>query len=231
MPRACPSASPDPNLNELAQRELNTARSPAEQFELGTAWLHYGRGLEELEKKQALRRAAFWIEAAEGALGKEQRRDARAQLDEIVAVVGRKFSTLDLTDLTPLESSVGFGKLGINENPSLKQTNVKDLPAVNGKPIDRFLWAPAPSSVLYLIPNDAIGFNARAYVNAETNDGVIYIVKLDGKPIYRQRVGHGQRRTIRIKLPKGTRELELVAESNHNPVNDHAYWIDPTLRF
>ena len=132
----------------------------------------------------------------------------------------------------PLQNKVGFGRLGINENPSLEQTNVKPLPEFRDKPIENFLWAPAPSSITYLIPSDTRYFTAHALVNAETQDGAIFIVKVDGKQLYASPLlQQGKRQYIRVKIPSGSHELELSVAINNNPVNDHAYWIDPFLRF
>ncbi len=221
----------DVSLRPLVQQELSRPASADDQLKLGTGWYDFAQTVEQLEKLNATRRAMFWLEHAIPGLGREQALEAYAQLDAARDVVGRKESELDLTASPPLRATVGYGSFGINQNADLSNPKVRAVPELEGRKVDKFLWACAPSQLEYRLPADATRFSAIGLVNAATQDGVRFLVRVDQKPLFASPPlkRDGDQVAIQVALPEGAQILELIVDPIQNNSNDHAYWIRPQL--
>jgi hypothetical protein len=223
----------DPALSELVRLERLRPTVVDEQLALGSAWFNYAQILTSLEQRNAYRRAQWWLEAGLAAADRDQKLQTRQQLDQIDGLLGRSSETLDLTRLPVVSATVGFGSLGVNRNDDRTDRLVRPVPEIEGKPIEKYLWACAPSAIEYLIPGDAIRFSATGYVNAPTQDGVQFVVETEGREVFTSDVVKrmGVPVPIQVSLPKGTLWLRLKVVAGNTNTNDHAYWIAPQLEF
>ena len=226
-------SSAAPTLREQIERDLSMGSQSDKWIDLGESWFRYARSLQRLEKANAYERAAFWLNQTLPEANRDDAIRIHEMLDVIAKVVGRKSSVIDMTGMSPVATSVGFGSFGVNQNPDLENPRVDQLPMNEEQPISHFFWACAPSSIEFVIPSSGKWFTATGIVSASSNDGLRFVVKADGITIYASPIvkAKNSRVPIRVDLPKSVRQLELKVESLNNNLNDHAYWVDPRLTF
>ena len=136
---------------------------------------------------------------------------------------------VDLTRIKPIVASVGFWRFGVNEIG-------EDLhmPLVNGRAPKRFLTAHAQSKIqfdLTRIKGQHRYFKATAYLGFK-GGRVRFRVLADGEELYASAPFFGQEhltRSIKVKLPRRTKILELIVDDLGNRNSDHSVWIEPRL--
>jgi hypothetical protein len=137
---------------------------------------------------------------------------------------------ISLLDLPVKEYKVGFGDLWIGKN--LTHSRV----LVQGQETKDYLFAHAPSRIIYQIPGDASSFSAWG-VRIDGDDNVygswFYIVKIDGKEVFRSKPlvdYEAYEIPIHVSIPKGSKEIELVIDDMGNNFADHSIWAVPTFK-
>jgi hypothetical protein len=224
----------DPQLRALAVQESARPATAEQQLALGQGWFAFAANLSGLERTNAMRRADYWLRTSLPQLSRAQRIEAQRSLDAVAKSIGRSSDRQDLTELPPLDVSVGYGTFGINQNnDAAANPRVEPLPELDGQKITRFLWACARSRLVYLVPEDASEFRATGIVNAATGDGVVFRVRVDDHDLFVSPVINvmGGQVPVQVKLPAGAQLLELIVDPLRSNSFDHTYWVNPQLIF
>jgi hypothetical protein len=134
-----------------------------------------------------------------------------------------------LTECEPKTVQVGWSKMLVNK------TADAPVPSLDGKPCTRFIWAHAPSSLMYdltAFPGKrkfvAIGYMA----NDRSTNGVVFIVRIDGTEVFRSNKVDGKTVVsvpVVAAIPAGSKVLELVVDDLRNLISDWSYWVEPRL--
>jgi|GEM_PF-4568614 len=132
---------------------------------------------------------------------------------------------ISLTTRTPLRSKVGWGAFKINraENGA-RQVRVGEIVCTE------FLYAHANSSVIYEIPKGSTHFAAAGASSHPTKKSMRFQVKVDGVSKFKSKrldQLRGGSVSIRVKLPKGARNIELIVDNCGDPDNDWSVWAFP----
>jgi hypothetical protein len=125
---------------------------------------------------------------------------------------------IPLTGLKPVSAEAQNNNFGISQGTR--------NPIVHGQECHEYIFAHAPSKVVYTIPPKAKSFSAIAY--AARSPSVKFTVKVDGKSLF-----ECQDRAIVpfvVELPAGAKELELECDPLGNVERDHSCWCFPTFR-
>ena len=147
----------------------------------------------------------------------------------VAAIAGQPFDpkqSIKLTELAVAGARVGFYRLGVN-NYSGDQRN-KTL-QFGGKECKEFLFAHAPSTIIYKIP---AGYTTFTAIGTTFNqNGIKFIVKADGKVVYTSKPleKYGKALPIQAKIPSRTKTLELIVDDLGSPRADHSAWAFPRL--
>lgn len=86
-----------------------------------------------------------------------------------------------------------------------------------------FLFAHAPSKLIYPIPPGARSFSAVGY--CVSSSSVQYLVAVDGTKLFQSESAGVV--PIQVDLPKGGRQLELIVDDLGNRGGDRSYWLLP----
>ncbi|MDB5389164.1 MAG: hypothetical protein JWM11_4810 [Planctomycetaceae bacterium] len=129
---------------------------------------------------------------------------------------------------TGLKFAIASGTVGahkVTHNRPISTLTAVPLVAADQIPCDEFLFAPAPSTVSYAIPEGmsrftAIGYNVRS-------QHVKYEVWADAKKIYES--PQAGLIPIDVKLPKGTKTIELKVNDMGDGRDDLSMWCYPRL--
>jgi hypothetical protein len=137
---------------------------------------------------------------------------------------------VNILDLPVKDYKVGFADLWIGKNVDNRQV------LLHGQPCKDYLFAHAPSRILYDIPAGATSFSAWG-IRTEGDSNVvgtwIYIVKIDGKEVYRSKplVDYPTLEVqIQVPIPAGSKEIELIVDPMKNAFADHSIWAVPTFK-
>lgn len=139
--------------------------------------------------------------------------------------------TLSLTEMRPRAQQIGWGTFMINQNGFSQPV------MINGRECGRYLYAHAPSSLIYDIPEGAIGFRAVGARPAGTFRADIgqwrLAVCVDDCEVLLSRgiQEEGGHIDIEIPIPKGSRLLELRADPLGKSEHDGAIWANPEFLF
>ena len=135
-----------------------------------------------------------------------------------------------LLELTVKEYKVGFADLWIGKNVDRRKV------VLQGKEIEDYLFAHAPSRILYDIPAGATKFEAWG-IRTQGDDNVFgswfYVVKIDGKEVFRSKplVEHETYEIpISVAIPAGSKEIELIIDDMTNRFADHSIWALPVFK-
>ncbi|MGA2031011.1 MAG: hypothetical protein ABSG68_02040 [Thermoguttaceae bacterium] len=124
-----------------------------------------------------------------------------------------------LVDQLPLASGGGNGLFLVN-------TALRDVwPLIppDAEPCTEYLFAHAPSKLVYAVPSGARSFCAVGYCVASRS--VAFELRSEGRPFYRsEQVGIAR---VRVDLPPRTRMLELVVDDLGDKARDYSFWLFP----
>jgi hypothetical protein len=135
--------------------------------------------------------------------------------------------TTSLTDRDPIATQTATDKLGVNKTPDNSAVIIQE------KPCDRFLYAPAPSSLVYQIPDGAVFFRAVGVKPVGKLDSkeadFKYLVYVDGNEVFVSKGIKENNGTVAIEavVPRGARRIELRVDAMGSSDNDHAVWAYP----
>jgi len=146
-----------------------------------------------------------------------------AQIESIRVVT----AVLDLTTLKP--SHVDAFSFSINKVED-ETKEVPKEPVLDGKTPRRYLWAHAPSRIVYDLKDPFAQFKAKGYIAADMGE-VKFIVKVDGKVLYSSDsvLAPGSVEIV-VDLPKKANRLELVIDPLGSFDSDHSFWLEPILK-
>jgi len=136
-----------------------------------------------------------------------------------------KAKHISLTTLTPLRSKVGWGALTANRTEDgAREVRIGEVVC------REFLYAHADSSIIYEIPKGSACFVAVGACSHPTNKSVRFQVKVDGRSKFRSgrldRLREGSV-SIRVKLPKNARRIELIVDNCGDSDCDWSVWAFP----
>lgn len=137
-----------------------------------------------------------------------------------------------LCDLKPIIAKVEYAKLLVSDMLTYTALTV----SVNNQECTEYLMAHAPSRLVYNIPLGMRWFTAYGVmpIGDKTIQGSwAYIVKADGKELYRSKQlsrAKGKQIKIEVKLPFGSKKIELITDSLTAPDFDQSVWAYPTFR-
>lgn len=102
-------------------------------------------------------------------------------------------------------------------------------PTVDGKKVERYLLAHAPSVVRFKLPPQARRFQTVAYLGGKSRDGAKFIVRVDKKTVFESErlTKPGQTATIDVAIPPGADALELEVDDIDGFHDDHTFWLTP----
>jgi hypothetical protein len=121
--------------------------------------------------------------------------------------------------------AAGTAEFGVSRNQPIKGFKSVPIHFRDAVPCDEFLFAHAPSTVTYLVPKGMTRFSAIG-VNAMSHS-VKFEVWADAKRIYQSpQMGIIP---IDVKLPPGTKTIELKIADLGDGRYDHSIWCYPRL--
>ncbi|MEK7855505.1 MAG: NPCBM/NEW2 domain-containing protein, partial [Acidobacteriota bacterium] len=131
---------------------------------------------------------------------------------------------IDITTLTPIECSVGFGVMTTN-----RSIDGVHFPRIDGKLSQKYLGTHAPARISYDIPAGTIGFEATAVRGADVADGVKFIVEIDGAQVHASKVLATSRdkELLQIRIGPGSKVLTLIVDPLNSQNSDHSFWVEP----
>jgi hypothetical protein len=227
--------SSDAALKALADKEAALPTQSAERMNLADGWYDLGdKEKNQFRKIQLfIHSRALYESALDGAtaLARARMEKRLESLQYVGALPGQPGGpgSIDITTLTVKKSSVGAGKLGIN--PSDGGTQVY----VNGKECKRYIFAHAPSMVVFDVPAGARLFQATGAkpVKSQGDGTWKYLVVVDAKTIYESKALNeykGLEVEISVALPPGAKEIQLKVDDLGGPNGDHAVWAYPRFQ-
>ncbi|MGB8355629.1 MAG: NPCBM/NEW2 domain-containing protein [Chthoniobacteraceae bacterium] len=138
---------------------------------------------------------------------------------------------MSLLDLPVKDSKVGNAGLWIGKN-----VDGRDV-LLHGKPCEDYLFANAPSRVVYGIPAGVASFSAWG-IGPEGDSKVTgswsYIVKIDGKEVFRSKPLQeyaGREVPIDVQIPAGSKEMELIVDPMENGISGPSIWAEPAFKW
>jgi len=138
---------------------------------------------------------------------------------------------MSLLDLPVKDYKVGFADLWIGKNVDNREV------LLHGKPCEEYLFAHAPSRVVYSIPAGVASFSAwgiRPDGDSNVTGSWFYIVKIDGKEVFRSNPLQeyaDKEVPIDVQIPPGSKEMELIVDPMNNGFSDHSIWAEPTFKW
>ena len=223
----------DAGLKALAEKELAFPVQPAERAAVADAWYELGdKEKSPLCKRQLLLHAKNYYESAVLDATGLLRARIEKRLDTLQSFEAVSGGTItDITTLTPKRSSVGYFTLGINSNVNHCQV------FVNGKVCKQYLFAHAPSSLVYEIPARSKTFLATG-VKLDKNAAHVagtwkYLVVIDGKTVYDSKPLNevkGFELEMSVPIPAGAKEIELKVDPLGDYTSDWATWAYPRFQ-
>ena len=143
---------------------------------------------------------------------------------------GLQAAEISLLDCPVIKYTVGFGDLWIGKNVDHKKI------ILQGKEIQDYLFAHAPSSITYDIPAGVNSFSAWG-VRTSGDDNVtgswFYVVKIDGKEAFRSKpleTYETYEVPINVAIPAGSKKIELIIDDMGNNYADHSIWALPKFK-
>ena len=138
---------------------------------------------------------------------------------------------ISITELPVKDYKVGFGDLWIGKNVNDRKVVLK------GKEIEDYLFAHAPSRIVYDIPQGVTSFSAWG-VKTQGDDKVVagtwlYIVKIDGKEVFRSKSILSYdffEVPVNVSIPAGSKTIELIIDDLRNNFCDHSIWAKPVFK-
>jgi len=137
--------------------------------------------------------------------------------------------TISILELVPVEYKVGFADLWIGKNIDNKKV------LLEGEEIQHYLFAHAPSSIMYKIPEGVTSFNAWG-IKTEGDGNVvgswIYSVVIDGNEVFRSKPLVTYENCvvpINVEIPFGAKIIQLKIDDMSNAFADHSIWAFPTF--
>ncbi|MFO1490111.1 MAG: NPCBM/NEW2 domain-containing protein [Kiritimatiellia bacterium] len=102
--------------------------------------------------------------------------------------------------------------------------------SVGGEPFDTGIGTHAPSSWTLTLAGKALEFRAAAGVNDGSPGEVEFIVRGDGRDLYRSGPVRGGEPARPIRVPlAGVQRLDLIVDPRGLSTSDHADWLDPVI--
>ncbi|MCX5661907.1 MAG: NPCBM/NEW2 domain-containing protein [Planctomycetota bacterium] len=139
--------------------------------------------------------------------------------------------TVSLTELRPRAKQVGSGAYMINQNGYAQPV------MLDGRECLRYIYAHAPSSVIFDIPEGAIGFRAigtrpAGSYPADSGQWRLAVCVDDCEAFLSRGIQEEKGRiTVDVPIPKGSRQIELRADPLGNLAHDGAIWTNPEFLF
>ncbi|HLY10541.1 MAG TPA: NPCBM/NEW2 domain-containing protein [Planctomycetota bacterium] len=222
----------DLTLKALAEKEIAFPSAAAERAALADGWYDLAdKEKSPLCRKQLLTHCKGVYESALPDSSGLLRAKIEKRLDGLQTLgILPSQPIIDLTTLTPKKATVGYFVLGVN-------TNVKNIPfLVQGKECRQYLFAHAPSSLVYDLPPRCKTFTATGTKLDKSEPSVAgtwkYLVIVDGKTLFESKPlieVKGVELEISVTLPAGARELELKIDEMGENASDWSVWAYPRL--
>jgi hypothetical protein len=139
-------------------------------------------------------------------------------------------NSMCLTELTPVEALL-YGDLMVNRYDGPSASRI----VVDRKLCDRYIFAHAPSRLVYKIPPGFRQFTAvgiKPSGDRNIKGDWVYIVRADGEEVFRSgKLADEPSGQIKVSasLPLGAQTLELIVEDLQSNYADHSIWAYPTL--
>jgi len=224
----------DAALKSLAEKESSLTASSAERMAIADAWFELTeKEKSPLRKKEMSLHTKGLYQSALADASSLARVRIEKRLESLQNPAPGALPAgglVDLTTLTPKSAAVGWGAFGVNSNDMNVQVNVK------GKDCKQYLWAHAPSTVIYDIPPGSRTFTAVGARLDKNNAGIQgtwkYVVMVDGKKLYESKSltdYKGMEVEISVPLPPGAKELQLKVDPLADFLTDWAIWANPSL--
>ena len=143
--------------------------------------------------------------------------------DGVVKPAPAPLPQVKLTDLTPVNTRVGWGDLRFNKN------NVGNAISVEGKKYTSGIFAHAPSELEYKLDPRYARFVAGMGIDDSKNNGsVIFKVKVGDTVLAESPViESGLTWYFDVQLPNGQQTIRLIAEdAGDGQSGDHSVWVD-----
>lgn len=156
-------------------------------------------------------------------------RKPRPAIDADWTNAGMAIGKISLLDLPVSEYAVGFGDLWISKTLGNTQVFLRQQPCEN------YLFAHAPSRVVYDVPRGTLRFTSVG-VHPSGDPNIVgswaYIVTIDGKELFHSKAlldYPNLECPIEVDVPPGAKRIELIVDDLRNNFGDHAIWAEPTF--
>jgi len=223
----------DATLKSLAEKESSLPASSAERMAIADSWFDLTeKERSPLRKNQmAIHTKGLYQSALADASSL-----ARARIEKRLETLQGPApggptpggAVIDITTLSAKSATVGWGAFGVNSNDNNGQVSVK------GKECKQYLYAHAPSTVVYEIPPGSRTFSAVG-AKLDKSEGKAsgtwkYLVFVDGKKIYESKSLTDYKELeveISVQLSPGAREIQLKVDPLTDYIADWAIWAYP----
>jgi hypothetical protein len=151
--------------------------------------------------------------------------------------IGRKIEaleipagTIDFTDPRFLEARLESNKVGEDKLRVNQPFPNWPPPSIGGVESKKYLWAHAPSKLVFRVAGLSGTFKAKGVRNATGGKtGVLFVVKVDGQIVHQERASTLEQVVeVEIKIRDATK-LELVIDPLGDGFFDHTYWCEPRI--
>jgi|SRR5579862_1068683 len=223
----------DLTLRTLAEKESTLPHSSADWMSLADSWSDLvDKEKSPLRKSQLAAHARTVYQSALAEAPALTRVRIEKRLEALQnADASQPPLPLDVTKLTPKRATVGYGTFEVNVNRNNARVVVK------GKECKLYLFAHAPSTVVYDIPAGSKSFlavGAKLDRNAPQVAGTWkYLVVVDGKNVYESPALNEVKDweiDISIPLPPGAKEIQLKVDDLGDVTCDWAIWAYPRFQ-
>jgi hypothetical protein len=230
----------DASLKALAARDLARPAETAEQVAVGDGWWDRAEKENGHPKTMIRLRAGHWYRLATQHLSGLTKAKLEKRLEEIAAGPGAPMygpnripppgapGSIDLTTLKAKKAAAAHGGLGFNSS------DTGEVPSVAGKECKTYIFAHAPSNLIYEIPAGTRFFLATGVRRAPRVEGSWkYMVTVDGKMLWESKsltTYEGFEVEIAVALPPGAKEIQLSTDTLGSDNGDHCVWAYPRFQ-
>ena len=144
--------------------------------------------------------------------------------DRVSTVLNDEAPLLKLTEVNPIEQTVGWGGFMVNTN----MLNTNTRPVIAGRICTEYLYGVPNSLFKYSVPPDAKRFFAAA--STLSSRSIQFITKIDEKIVFHSKPLEKYPQgfvVIDVAIPPGSKEISLIGDCMGNFDRDHAVWCWP----
>lgn len=216
----------DAGLAAVAVLEQRAPATTDDRLKVAETWFALAKKeASALHRRRYHERSAYWFKEALTNAGGLDKIKIEKRLEEVVRSGDYLPDSVDITKLKP-KSTKAPGIVQMNSDVEGRKC------LVSGKECNRFIFAHAPSALVYDVPFGMRVFTATgvAYQGPGVSGSWKYIVLADGKPVFESKplsTAKNLELEMKVALPPGTKEIELMVDPLGSTSADWSVWAYP----